>query len=206
VSSCVSSVSHTLSHRLWCTNDRTLESGLVFAELLETVDDKCDENETHEWFHSKITKEEAVDRLAKAGVGSFLVRPSDTQAGNYSLFFHIGHSVQRFRIERRGDRYVMGGRVFRSLYDVIERYKSEQIVEGFRLERAVCKQAFEEHVWSEETARQRLERHKDDSVYQTLRESRELARKSSAIRLSGFLHKKSTKTAFLSLSDCRSPF
>ncbi|CAG2112838.1 unnamed protein product [Medioppia subpectinata] len=175
---------------LWCTNDRTLENGLVFGELLEQLDESCDENESHEWFHSKISKEEAVERLARAGVGAFLVRPSDNSPGNYSLFFHLGTSVQRFRIERRGERYVMGGRVFRSLDDVIQRYKLEQIVEGFRLERAVKKHAFEEHRWSHVT-KERLD---DDSnaIYQTLRESREAA-KTTAIAVSGFLLKKSQK-------------
>ncbi len=88
--------------RLWVTNARTLESGLVFQELLE--EQNSDENEVYVWFHSKITKEEAVELLARAGPGSFLVRPSDNSPGNYSLFFHIENSVQRFRIERTGNR------------------------------------------------------------------------------------------------------
>ena len=87
------------------TNARTLESGLVFQELLEPLDNhQNDQNELYPWFHQNISKEEAVERLAAAGCGSFLVRPSDNSPGNYSLFFHIGNSVQRFRIERKQNR------------------------------------------------------------------------------------------------------
>ena len=65
-----------------------------------------------------------------AGPGSFLVRPSDNSPGDYSLFFHINNQIQRFRIEKKGVRYLMGGRTFNCLDAVINRYKTEQIVEG----------------------------------------------------------------------------
>lgn len=39
----------------------------------------------------------------------------------------------RFRIEKKGVRYVMGGRTFDCLEAVINRYKTEQIVEGHTL-------------------------------------------------------------------------
>ena len=67
------------------------------------------------------------------GPGSFLVRPSDNSPGDYSLFFHINNQIQRFRIEKKGVRYVMGGRTFDALEAVINRYKTEQIVEGHSL-------------------------------------------------------------------------
>ena len=68
-----------------------------------------------------------------AGPGSYLVRPSDNSPGDYSLFFHINNQIQRFRVEKKGVRYVMGGRNFDCLDAVINRYKSEQIVEGHTL-------------------------------------------------------------------------
>ena len=67
------------------------------------------------------------------GPGSFLVRPSDNSPGDYSLFFHINNQIQRFRVEKKGVRYVMGGRTFDCLEAVINRYKTEQIVEGHTL-------------------------------------------------------------------------
>lgn len=71
--------------------------------------------------------------LVKAGPGSFLVRPSDNSPGDYSLFFHINNQIQRFRIEKKGVRYLMGGRTFECLDAVINRYRKEQIVEGHTL-------------------------------------------------------------------------
>jgi Ras GTPase-activating protein 1 len=119
---------------LWCSNLRTFESGLVFKDLVVEIDDEeLDTNELFPWYHSSISKEEAVDKLAKMGPGSFLVRKSERSPGNFSLFFHINNTVQRFRIERLGDRYIMGGRTFDSLDAVIKRYQHEQIVEGYCL-------------------------------------------------------------------------
>lgn len=50
------------------------------------------------------------------------VRPSDNSPGDYSLFFHINNQIQRFRIEKKGVRYLMGGRTFECLDAVINRY------------------------------------------------------------------------------------
>lgn len=73
------------------------------------------------------------------GPGSFLVRPSDNSPGDYSLFFHINNQIQRFRIEKKGVRYLMGGRTFECLDAVINRYRKEQIVEGHTLIQPVCR-------------------------------------------------------------------
>ena len=54
-------------------------------------------------------------------------------AGDYSLFFHVNNTIQRFRIQSQGRYFVMGGRYFDSLDAIIERYKKEQIVEGHTL-------------------------------------------------------------------------
>lgn len=51
---------------LWCTLHRTQESGLVFRELLEELDDNVDPNEIYPWFHGDISKEAAVEELAKS--------------------------------------------------------------------------------------------------------------------------------------------
>ena len=47
-----------------------------------------------------------------AGPNSFLVRPSDNNPGNYTLFFLCKQTVQRFKIEQQGSQLVMGGRHF----------------------------------------------------------------------------------------------
>lgn len=106
---------------------------MIFRELVEDLDPSIDPNTVFSWFHPNCTKSEAVDMLVKAGPGSFLVRPSDNSPGDYSLFFHINNQIQRFRIEKKGVRYLMGGRTFECLDAVINRYRKEQIVEGHTL-------------------------------------------------------------------------
>ncbi|KPM07554.1 ras GTPase-activating protein 1-like protein [Sarcoptes scabiei] len=176
---------------LWCTNLRNQESGLVFADLVEQVDDDTDPNEVYGWFHSKISKEEAFEKLARTGPGSFLVRPSDNSPGDYSIFFHVDNSVQRFRIEKYGDKYVMGGRVFPTLEAVILRYKEEQIVEGHRLLKPVIKAPYETR-WSASRAEELRSTAAD--IYATIRECREMAQSNREVKKRGFLLKKSNKS------------
>lgn len=176
---------------LWCTNLRNQESGLVFADLVEQVDDDTDPNEAYGWFHSKITKEEAFEKLARSGPGSFLVRPSDNSPGDYSIFFHVDNSVQRFRIEKHGDKYIMGGRIFPTLEAVIQRYKEEQIVEGHKLVKPVIKAPYETR-WSPSRAEELRSAAAD--IYATIRECREMAELNKEVKMRGYLFKKSNKS------------
>ena len=50
---------------LWVTAHRTGEQGLVFQDLVESIDEAIDPNQVFNWFHDNITKEEAVDMLVK---------------------------------------------------------------------------------------------------------------------------------------------
>jgi len=128
------------------------------------------------------------DLLFLVGPGSFLLRPSDNSPGHYSLFFHINNTVQRFRIERRGSVYVMGGRCFDNLEAVVNRYRNEQIVEGHRLGEPFLKTSFETSIASFKTGEIN---NKSQDVYATLKESREVARKSKTAIIRGYLMKKS---------------
>nr|CAH0102365.1 unnamed protein product [Daphnia galeata] len=184
---------------LWVTAHRTGEQGLVFQDLVENIDETIDPNQVFSWFHDNITKEEAVDMLVKAGPGSFLVRPSDNSPGDYSLFFHINNQIQRFRIEKKGVRYLMGGRTFNCLDAVINRYKSEQIVEGHTLGMLVPSSRSVTDGGASSTGL-RLEPIRDvsscaEKIYATLRECREQTgvKKSMNARMQGYLYKKSEK-------------
>ena len=77
------------------------------------------------------------------------MRPSDNSPGDYSLFFHINNQIQRFRVEKKGVRYVMGGRTFDCLDAVINRYKTEQIVEGHTLGHPVKRVSLKQQVMVE---------------------------------------------------------
>ena len=122
------------------------------------------------------------------GPGSFLLRPSDNSPGHYSLFFHINNTVQRFRIEKRGSVYIIGGRCFDSLEAVVSRYRNEQIVEGHRLGEPFLKSTFKNSVPSFKVEEIN---NKSQDVYATLKESREIIRKSKTARIRGYLMKKS---------------
>ena len=69
----------------------------------------------------------------------YLTGQMDILSGDYSLFFHVNNTIQRFRIQSQGRYFVMGGRYFDSLDAIIERYKKEQIVEGHTLCRPAAK-------------------------------------------------------------------
>jgi len=48
---------------LWVTAHRTGEQGLIFRDLVEDLDDAIDPNCVFSWFHSNVTKDEAVNML-----------------------------------------------------------------------------------------------------------------------------------------------
>lgn len=175
---------------LWVTAHRTGEQGMIFRELVEDLDASIDPNTVFPWFHPNCTKNEAVDMLVKAGPGSFLVRPSDNSPGDYSLFFHINNQIQRFRIEKKGVRYLMGGRTFECLDAVINRYRKEQIVEGHTLQHPVVN-----GTQPEINPHQSAGAEKAEKIYATLRECRDQIglKKIKGIKHYGYLWKKSEK-------------
>lgn len=176
---------------LWVTAHRTGEQGMIFRELVEDLDPSIDPNTVFSWFHPNCTKSEAVDMLVKAGPGSFLVRPSDNSPGDYSLFFHINNQIQRFRIEKKGVRYLMGGRTFECLDAVINRYRKEQIVEGHTLGQPLIAEGHTIEPQQSTTGAAA------EKIYATLRECRDQIglKKTKGIKHYGYLNKKSDKGA-----------
>lgn len=176
---------------LWVTAHRTGEQGMIFRELVQDLDENIDPNTVFNWFHPNLTKSEAVDLLVKAGPGSFLVRPSDNSPGDYSLFFHINNQIQRFRIEKRGVRYLMGGRTFECLDAVINRYRKEQIVEGHTLALPVSRSTSDTDAPIKPKEVQQAEK-----IYTTLRECREQVglKKMKGVKMQSYLFKKSDKS------------
>ncbi|XP_059056111.1 ras GTPase-activating protein 1 [Achroia grisella] len=176
---------------LWVTAHRTGEQGMIFRELVEDLDPSIDPNTVFSWFHPNCTKSEAVDMLVKAGPGSFLVRPSDNSPGDYSLFFHINNQIQRFRIEKKGVRYLMGGRTFECLDAVINRYRKEQIVEGHTLGQPLIAEGH--HIEPQQNTTGAAA----EKIYATLRECRDQIglKKMKGIKHQGYLNKKSDKAA-----------
>ncbi|NXE38304.1 RASA1 protein, partial [Ptilorrhoa leucosticta] len=120
---------------MWVTNLRTDEQGLIVEDLVEEVEREEDPHEGKIWFHGKISKQEAYNLLMTVGqVCSFLVRPSDNTPGDYSLYFRTSENIQRFKIcPTSNNQFMMGGRYYNSIADIIEHYRKEQIVEGYYL-------------------------------------------------------------------------
>ncbi|XP_076587980.1 ras GTPase-activating protein 1 isoform X1 [Chaetodon auriga] len=131
---------------MWVTNVRTEEQGLIVEDLVEEVGREEDPHEGKVWYHGKITKQEAYNLLMTVGqVCSFLVRPSDNTPGDYSLFFRTNENIQRFKISPTpNNQYMMGGRYYNSVDDIIDHYKKEQIVEGYNLKEPVSVQQQEQ--------------------------------------------------------------
>ncbi|XP_069735831.1 ras GTPase-activating protein 1-like isoform X3 [Phaenicophaeus curvirostris] len=120
---------------MWVTNLRTDEQGLIVEDLVEEVGREEDPHEGKIWFHGKISKQEAYNLLVTVGqVCSFLVRPSDNTPGDYSLYFRTSENIQRFKIcPTSSNQFMMGGRYYNSIAEIIEHYRKEQIVEGYYL-------------------------------------------------------------------------
>ncbi|XP_030049223.1 ras GTPase-activating protein 1 isoform X3 [Microcaecilia unicolor] len=127
---------------LWVSNLRTDEQGLIVQDLVEEVGREEDPHEGKIWFHGKISKQEAYSLLMTVGqVCSFLARPSDNTPGDYSLYFRTNENIQRFKIcPTPTNQFMMGGRYYNSIDDIIEHYRKEQIVEGFYLKNPVPRQ------------------------------------------------------------------
>ncbi|RXM98408.1 Ras GTPase-activating protein 1 [Acipenser ruthenus] len=127
---------------MWVTNVRTEEQGLIVEDLVEEVGREEDPHEGKVWYHGKVNKQEAYNLLMTIGqICSFLIRPSDNTPGDYTLFFRTNEHIQRFKIcPTPNNQYMMGGRYYNSIDDIIDHYKKEQIVEGFNLKDPVSVQ------------------------------------------------------------------
>lgn len=177
---------------LWCRDVKTGDSGLVFSHLLEELQEDIDCNEVFPWFHGNLSKADAVDKLAQAGPGSFLIRPSENSPGNYTLFYHVGPTVQRFLIVKDSEnRYKMGGKLFDSLGQIVELYMREPIMEGHVLQFPVSttlSRADQLSASTLSTSMRALEvQEKPEDIYNTVKMSREAAKQQQSGELKGWL-------------------
>ncbi|XP_031570503.1 ras GTPase-activating protein 1-like [Actinia tenebrosa] len=125
---------------LWVAAQKNKERGLAPAALLQDAEPDLDPHAGKPWYFGDITKDGAQELLMRDGaVGSFLIRPSDKSPGDYSLSLRYQQGVTRFLIRRQGSQYLMGGRLFDSIDDVVKRYKHEHIVEGLSLKEPVSR-------------------------------------------------------------------
>lgn len=83
----------------------------------------------HRWFHSNLSNVEAERLLLERGAdGSFLVRPSKSCAGQFSLSVRRRDKVTHIKIRRTGDFYDLhGGEQFATLAELVQYYRENQL-------------------------------------------------------------------------------
>lgn len=79
------------------------------------------------WFHQNITGQEAESKLKTEGAnGTFLVRPSKSSPGDFTLSVRRDTEVTHIKIQNSGDFYdLYGGDKFASLSELVEYYRTQ---------------------------------------------------------------------------------
>lgn len=101
-------------------------------ELIELKYPLISEDPTSErWFHGSLSPKEAERLILDKGKnGSFLVRESQSNLGNYVLTVRTEDKVSHVKIECRNSKFdVGGGEQFDSLTELVEFYKKNPMVE-----------------------------------------------------------------------------
>ncbi|XP_077989624.1 ras GTPase-activating protein 1-like isoform X2 [Glandiceps talaboti] len=178
---------------LWVTSHSTNLSGLVIKDLVEEIDQQVDPLEGKAWFQSDISKQEAAEMLMSEGdIGSFIIRPSERNPGDYSMSFRTDETIQRFWIQNQGNQFVMGGRYYNSIEAIIEHYQREELVEGFTLGSPV---QMKPRVETNGRTLQNVDKH---AVYATIKARNTgtaiLSNRVDASVMRGYLNKKSGRT------------
>ncbi|KAG8456401.1 hypothetical protein GDO86_002255 [Hymenochirus boettgeri] len=124
---------------LWVSNLRTNEQGLIVEDLVKEVGREEDPHEGKVHQILIILKMLIlICFVLVGGISSFLVRPSDNTPGDYSLYFRTNENIQRFKIcPTPNNQFMMGGRYYNRIDDIIDHYRKEQIVEGYYLKDSV---------------------------------------------------------------------
>jgi tyrosine-protein phosphatase non-receptor type 11 len=82
----------------------------------------------HMWFHPHLKGPEAEKLLRETGVdGSFLVRPSKSNPGDFTLSVRRGDEVTHVKIQNTGDCYdLYGGEMFATLSELVQFYTENE--------------------------------------------------------------------------------
>jgi len=117
-------------------NPSTGEEGLIpsnYVEVVEGAGAGKKRLEEEDWFEPKIDRRDAESRVSRNAVGSFLVRPSKSHAGSFTLTARGHGGVMNLLIRRIGNMFVLGefGSEFETVGDLIRHYQESDIkVEG----------------------------------------------------------------------------
>lgn len=105
----------------WYTAERKGEEGLVPKPYIEL--------KPHDWWHGRTSRADAEKILKAEGHdGSFLVRDSEANPGDFSVSVKFGEAVQHYKVLRDGEgKYFLWVMKFKSLNSLIEYHKNQTI-------------------------------------------------------------------------------
>ncbi|XP_032229589.1 dual adapter for phosphotyrosine and 3-phosphotyrosine and 3-phosphoinositide isoform X2 [Nematostella vectensis] len=95
------------------------------------VEDVDAEVEQLNWYHGNISRHVAEGLLMANGMdGSYLLRDSTTNKGEYSLTCRCADSVKHFQIGREGHHYTFGMGKFTTLNEFVQHFENKPLVGG----------------------------------------------------------------------------
>ncbi|XP_064638712.1 cytoplasmic protein NCK2-like isoform X3 [Lineus longissimus] len=81
-----------------------------------------------EWYYGKISRQECDDMMNEfAENGDFLIRDSESKAGNFTVTLKAEHKNKHFRVILTDDMYCIGQQTFDSLDDLVDHYMKHPI-------------------------------------------------------------------------------
>uniref|UniRef100_A0A915ACF2 Ras-GAP domain-containing protein n=3 Tax=Parascaris univalens TaxID=6257 RepID=A0A915ACF2_PARUN len=122
---------------IWARLEKNAQSGLVAVHLTVPLNDKRIPPEELPYFHEG-TVDELARRLNACGAGSYLIRTAMHQRSGYALMVNSGERIEKFLVCRleNGD-FELGGRIFATVPDIIDRYSRREICGKTKLVKAV---------------------------------------------------------------------
>lgn len=118
------------------TADASLANLTRELEIKLKLDDKI-------WYHGVMSRQQCDLLLnAYAEDGDFLIRNSETNAGDFSVSLKAPIRNKHFRVHYIGDSFCIGQRKFDSLDDLVEHYKRTPIYTSANGEKMFLKKAY----------------------------------------------------------------
>ncbi|XP_062304448.1 growth factor receptor-bound protein 2a [Osmerus eperlanus] len=105
----------------WYVAELNGKEGLVPKNYIEL--------KPHSWFHGRITRAKAEEILSKQRFdGAFLIRDSESTAGDFSISVRSGNDVQHFKVLRDGaGKYFLWVVKFNSLNELVEYHRTSSV-------------------------------------------------------------------------------
>ncbi|XP_072013746.1 1-phosphatidylinositol 4,5-bisphosphate phosphodiesterase gamma-1-like isoform X2 [Amphiura filiformis] len=95
-------------------------------------------HENKEWFHKKLSRQEAEDMLKRVTIeGSFLVRKSERDEDAFSISFRSEGKIKHCRIKQEGRLFTIGTAQFESLVELVGYYEKYPLYRKMKLKKPI---------------------------------------------------------------------